>query len=287
MKASKKNLYKDVDALTQIEPPRNVENINSLNLAADYIFGEFKKAGFETEEQKWKADGTEYKNIIASYNKDKEERLIIGAHYDVCGDQPGADDNASAVAGLLETARLIAANRPDIDYRIDFVAYNLEEPPYFASNEMGSYIHAKSLKDEGINVLGMLCYEMIGYFSDEPGSQNFPSPGMEKIYPNTGNFIIVVGLEKQSDFSKKVFGLMKDKADVDVQLINFPAQVGLAGLSDHRNYWAFGFPAVMINDTSFLRNPNYHKSSDTINTLNFEKMAAVVDATYNAAVKMR
>ena len=287
MKANEKRLYQDVEFLTQLNPPRHSDNLSSLNLAADYIKKEFEKIGLKTEEQKWQAGGNQYQNVIASYNTDEKERLIIGAHYDVCGDQPGADDNASGIAGLLETARLITSGKPDLDYRIDFVAYNLEEPPYFAGEEMGSYVHAKYLKDNKIPVLGMLCYEMIGYFSDKPNSQKFPAEELAKIYPNTGNFIIVVGLDQQSAFSKKVHGLMKKGAAIDVQLISFPAPVGIASLSDHRNYWAFGFPAVMINDTAFLRNPHYHQKSDKIETLDFEKMAAVVDATYQAVIGMK
>jgi Zn-dependent M28 family amino/carboxypeptidase len=283
-KADKERLYKDVKFLTTLSPARNYSNLQSLEKASSYIEQEFSDLGLKTEAQKWKADGNEYKNIIASYNTDKTERLIIGAHYDVCGDQPGADDNASAVAGLLETARIITRNKPELNFRIDFVAYNLEEPPFFASESMGSYVHAKSLKDNNIPVVGMLCYEMIGYFSDAKNSQNFPSESLAKIYPNTGNFIIIVGLEKQKEFAHKVYNSMKGKAAVDVQVITFPEAAGLAGLSDHRNYWKFGFPAVMINDTSFLRNPNYHEKSDTIETLDFEKMAAVVDATVNAVI---
>lgn len=287
MKANEKRLYNDVEFLTRLDPPRHSDNISSLNKAADYIKKEFEKAGLNTEEQTWMAGADEYRNVIASYNTDKSKRLIVGAHYDVCGDQPGADDNASGIAGLLETARLVASGKTDLDYRIDFVAYNLEEPPYFASQKMGSYIHAKYLKENEIPVIGMLCFEMIGYFSDKPNSQNFPSEELEKIYPNTGNFIIVVGLEKQSDFSKKVHSLMKADASIDVQLINFPAPLGIASLSDHRNYWEFGFPAVMINDTSFLRNPHYHQKSDTIETLDFKKMTAVVNASCQAIIRMR
>ncbi|WP_207426196.1 M28 family peptidase [Pedobacter sp. SYSU D00535] len=280
--ADSARLYKHVEFLTSINPPRNSENIASLNQAANYIERELREYGLSTGEQKWKVGGEEFRNVIASYNPEKPGRLIVGAHYDVCGDQPGADDNASAVAGLLETARLVAMKKPDLDYRIDFVAYNLEEPPHFSTSEMGSYVHAKSLKDQQVPVIGMICYEMIGYFSDKPRSQGFPSDELAAKYPNTGNFIIVVGLEQQKEFSERVYSLMKATNALDVQKINFPSPVGLAGLSDHKNYWLFGFPAVMINDTSFLRNPNYHKTSDTIGTLNFTKIAAVVDASLNA-----
>jgi len=210
----------------------------------------------------------------------------VGAHYDVCGDQPGADDNASAVAGLLETARLLDAEKPRLRYRIDLVAYCLEEPPYFATEHMGSAVHAKSLHNGKVPVKAMICYEMIGYFSDQPGSQGFPDPALSRRYPNTGNFIVVVGKEGQEAFTAKVQSLMRAHSDIDVQSISFASTQGLGGLSDHRNYWQYNYPAVMINDTSFLRNPHYHQQSDTIHTLNFEKMAEVVRGAYAAITRL-
>jgi len=286
MKAQKARLYKDVEFLTEIRPFRNYRNLESLKTAREYIEQEFENAGYKTEIQSWIADNKAYSNVIASYNSHKSKRLIIGAHYDVYGDQPGADDNASAVAGLLETARLIAKTKPDIDYRIDFVAYCLEEPPFFGTDQMGSYIHAKSLYDNKIDVLGMICYEMIGYFSDEPGSQSLPNQEIPGNYPDVGNFIIVVGIEQHSSFSNRIHKSMLQNENIDTQLINFPDYKGLAGLSDQRNYWKFGYDAVMINDTSFLRNPHYHLISDTIDTLNFDKMTEVVNAAYIAVSKL-
>ena len=287
MKAQKDRLYADVQFLTSLRPYRNFRNLGSLEKVCTYVQENFEQLGLETEKQTWIANGNEYTNIIASYNEQKQKRLIIGAHYDVCGDQPGADDNASAVAGLLETARLIAQNKPDLNYRIDFVAYCLEEPPFFGTDEMGSYIHAKSLHDEKADVIGMICFEMIGYFSEEPNSQPFPIPGLAELYPNVANFIIVVGIEEFRPFTQKVYKLMHGKADIDVQVIHFPGADSLAGLSDQLSYWRFGYPALMINDTSFVRNPHYHQVTDTIDTLDFEKMTAVVNATYNAVINMR
>ena len=286
MKAQKQRLYNDVEFLTTLRPYRNHQNPASLEKVCNHIKDEFKKAGLESEEQKWIAGGTEYKNIIASYNKDKSKRLIVGAHYDVCGDQPGADDNASAVAGLLETARMISKNKPAIDYRIDFVAYCLEEPPYFGSHEMGSYVHAKFLHDNNVDVIGMICYEMIGYFSDKPDSQRYPSPELAKLYPNAGNFIIVVGTQDYKDFNNKVHQLMSEETEIDVRVISLPSNDNLAGLSDQRSYREFGYKALMINDTSFMRNDNYHKTTDTIETLNFDKMAEVINSSYNAITKL-
>jgi Zn-dependent M28 family amino/carboxypeptidase len=241
------------------------------------------------EEQAWLAEGDEYKNIIASYNSSEKRRLIVGAHYDVAGNQPGADDNASAVAGLLETARMVFTVKPVLDYRIDFVAYCLEEPPFFGSDLMGSYIHAQSLHEANADVIGMICYEMIGYFSDKPNSQPFPSPEMAKRYPHVANFIIVVGIENYAEFNNKVHRLMSENSGIDVQIINFPSSdvnAGLAGLSDQRSYWKFGYPALMINDTAFVRNPHYHQKSDTIDTLDFNKMTEVVNSAYRAVINL-
>ncbi|OUJ73072.1 M28 family peptidase [Hymenobacter crusticola] len=280
--ANQTRLHADVQFLTSLQPARNYQNLASLNKAADYIHAEFKKLGCSVQEQKFQVRKHEYRNVIASLGPPTAARIIVGAHYDVCGDQPGADDNASAIAGLLETARLLQAQAPTLKYRIDFVAYSLEEPPFFATEDMGSAVHAKSLHTEKVPVRAMLCYEMIGYFRDEPGSQKFPDPALAALYPNTGNFIIVVGRQGQEAFTQQVKTLMSAHSKIDVQSINLPTSQGLAGLSDHRNYWRYGYEAVMINDTSFLRNPNYHESSDTIDTLDFKRMAEVVNGVYGA-----
>jgi Zn-dependent M28 family amino/carboxypeptidase len=279
-----KRLHQHVQQLTTIQPARNYANLASLNKTAAYISDEFEKMGYQVETQAFRVDGKEYKNIIASYGKKEGQRVVVGAHYDVCGDQPGADDNASAVAGLLETARLLQEQKPALAYQVDFVAYSLEEPPYFATEHMGSAVHAKFLYDQQIEVKAMICYEMIGFFSDKPNSQQFPDPALARIYPNTGNFIIVVGRQGYETFTAKIKSLMQAHSSIDVQSISFPSSQGLAGLSDHRNYWKYNYPAVMINDTSFLRNPNYHQKTDTIDTLDFKKMAEVVKGVYAAII---
>ncbi|MEM7103274.1 MAG: M28 family peptidase [Bacteroidota bacterium] len=282
--AQQQRLYSDVEFLTELRPFRNYENLESLEKTCVYIKKELSKYGYQCTEQIWTAAGNQYKNIIAKYQPGLKRRLVVGAHYDVCGNQPGADDNGSAVAGLLETARLFSENQPQGDYCVEFVFYCLEEPPFFATPQMGSYIHAKSLYDDNVDVMGMICYEMIGYFSDEPNSQPFPDPALAKIYPNTANFIMVVGIQKCRDFNTIVYNLMRKNSRISVEKIDFGVD-SLAGLSDQRNYWKFGFDACMINDTSFIRNPNYHSITDTIDTLDFEKMTAVIDSAYNAISK--
>lgn len=283
-KANQNRLYADVEFLTSLRPARNYENLASLNQAADYIKAEFSKLGGEVVEQPFEADGRRYRNIILRLGPADAPRLVVGAHYDVFGDHAGADDNASAVAGLLETARLLHARRPPLRYCMELVAYPNEEPPYFATEDMGSYVHAKSLHDAGTPVRAMFCYEMIGYFRDEPGSQRFPNEQLAALYPSTGNFITVVGCTGQEALTEKVHGLMQANADVDVQRINLPVGNALASLSDHRNYWQFGYEALMLTDTSFLRNDNYHEASDTIDTLDFRRMAEVVNGAYAAIV---
>lgn len=286
MRAITERIYNDVKFLTSLMPARNYRNTGSLKKAVNYIQNEFQKAGAEAQIQKWEAGENQYENIIASYNAGKERRLVVGAHYDVAGDQPGADDNASAVAGLLELARMVFKSKSEINYQIDFVAYCLEEPPFFGTEEMGSYIHAKSLYDNAVNVIGMICLEMIGYFSDKPNSQSYPSEELAKVYPHTANFIAVVGIEKYKVFNEKVYSSMSKGSGIDVQVVHFPSAVALAGLSDQRNYWKFGYNALMINDTSFVRNPHYHQKSDTIDTLDFKKMTEVINSTYKAVVNM-
>lgn len=282
MESSKDQLFKHVEFLTTIRPFRNYRNLESLAKVCDYLKKEFQQYGLEARDQAFTVDGREYQNIIASFQPEKRKRLILGAHYDVCGDQPGADDNASAVAGLLESARMIAKAQPNIDYGIDFVAYCLEEPPFFATQNMGSYKHAESVKDQKEDLIGVINYEMIGYFNDE--EQPYPDPRLKARYPEKANFIAVVGQQKYHDFNQKVFDSMKAGARIDIQIIDDPMVEGLAGLSDQRSYWEFDIPALMINDTSFIRNQNYHMMSDDIDTLSFDHMREVVTSTYQAIV---
>ncbi|RAK65675.1 M28 family peptidase [Hymenobacter edaphi] len=286
MPADQARLYADVKFLTELHPARNYRNLTSLNRAADYIKAEFGKLGCRVTEQAFTVAGRRYRNVIACFGPTDGERVVVGAHYDVCDDTPGADDNASAVAGLLETARLLHARAPQLTRPVELVAYPNEEPPFFATEDMGSFVHAQALHEADVPVRAMLCYEMIGYFSDQPGSQRFPNDALAALFPSTGNFIIVVGRDGEEAFARRVQQLMQGAARLDVQRINLPDSLSLAGLSDHRNYWHFGFPAVMINDTAFLRNPHYHQPSDTIDTLDFRRMAEVVNGAVAAVLAL-
>lgn len=282
--ADTSRLHKHVHALTSTKKPRNYSNPDTLNEVALYLQSSFKELGVETSLQSFQAAGRTYQNVIATLGPAKSPRIVIGAHYDVAGDQPGADDNASGVAGLLELARLLKDRAPQLKHRIDLVAYCLEEPPFFGSHEMGSAVHASSLKKAGVEVKLMMSLEMIGYFSEEEGSQNFPVAALKYIYPTKGNFIAVVGEPLAVPLVLKIKNLMSENSRINVQFINAPRSLPGVDLSDHRNYWDQGYPAVMLTDTAFFRNPNYHTAQDRIETLNFQKMAEVVEGVYGVVL---
>lgn len=290
LKADINRLYSDVHFFTSIQPSRNYQNLPSLEKAATYLYENFSALAFDKlEYQPFKiSSGQEYKNLSAYWQGRSNERIIVGAHYDVWDDQPGADDNASALAGLLETARLLHRLKQQnrLHYSLEFVAYCLEEPPFFATEEMGSAVHASSMKEQDIAVQLMICYEMIGYFSNEPGSQNFPHPSLQGLFPDKGNFIIVGGHSKQTGVAENFARLMQPNCGIPVYPVASPLTDSLVNLSDHRSYWKYDYNAFMINDTSFMRNPNYHQKSDTIDTLDFHKMGEVVNGVAGAIANL-
>jgi len=187
--------------ITKTEKFRNHKNINQLNEIANYIKTSFQTYTDSITFQEFDVNGKTYKNVIASFGTEHKKRVIIGAHYDVCGNQEGADDNASGVVGLLELARMLKDKQ--LNYRIDLVAYTLEEPPHFKTEYMGSYIHAKYLKDNNIDIYGMLSVEMIGYFSDEKKSQTYPVGLLSLFYGNKGNYITLVRKFGSGKFARK------------------------------------------------------------------------------------
>jgi hypothetical protein len=269
------NLYTTVAFLSQIEPARNYVNTQSLNRVADYIAAAFESYGLDVSRQRFHAANNEYQNIIAGLGPEDASRIVVGAHYDVCGDQPGADDNASGIAGVLEAARVLSQYATQLTHRIEFVAYALEEPPFYRTRLMGSYIHARSLHTNEVPVTGMICLEMIGYYSSVKGSQQVPFAPLKLMYPSRGDFIGVVGNFGSGNFVKSVQKHMQH-ADIGVHRLIGPSIIPGVDFSDHLNYWKFGYKAAMITDTAFYRNPHYHASTDTIDTLDFEKMKEVV-----------
>ncbi|HLW30889.1 MAG TPA: M28 family peptidase [Aequorivita sp.] len=276
MEANIENLYKHVAFLTSIYPYRNYKNIESLQKAARYIEAELEENGFPTTRQQWEAKGNIYENIIAQYQPQKTKRFVIGAHYDVYKEIPGADDNASSVAGLLEIARMLTKSPLDLDYGIDFVFFCLEEPPFFKTKKMGSYIHANSIANSGKDYIGMIALEMIGYYGEEKQASKDVS-----IYKNQ---LIVFGLKKHDTFNKKISQLLKANGSIDSRRLSFADDYPNNGPSDHRNYWPFHIPAVMVIGTGGHGNPHYHTPTDTIETLDFEIMTNAVGSIMYAVV---
>lgn len=255
--------------------PRDAAHPANLKQVSSYIHDHFKRYTEKVDYQSYKADNISVRNVRAFLGPNTDERIVIGAHYDVAGPYPGADDNASGVAGLLELARLLAED--ELSLQVELVSYPLEEPPYFYTRNMGSFVHANSLKEKGIKVRAMLALEMIGYFRDEPDSQSYPLFFLRPFYPSKGNFIAVVGKTFQRKIVKTVCEAMREVTPLPVESINAPRLLPGVALSDHLNYWWAGYQASMITDTAFYRNPNYHTPLDTPDTLDYQSMAQVVD----------
>ena len=280
-------MVKTLKYLTQIQPPRNYRNIDSLNNVASYLDDRFKDIGLETYFQNYVVDNNEYKNVIATLNPQYEKRLIIGAHYDVCGNFQGADDNASAVAGLIQTAKQLYAIKDILPIRIDFVCFTLEEPPYFGTENMGSYVYAKYLFDNKIDVIGMINYEMIGYFTNENVDLSKLSMFITKKQADIskGNFIAMVCDEESQKFMNE-FNFEKIDKKIDYVEAMIPTPTNQITASDHLNFWKFGYKAIMVTDTAHFRNPNYHTANDTLETLDVNKMQCVVNLVVESIKEM-
>jgi hypothetical protein len=270
--------------LTKTPKFRNHSNIDQLDITAGYIKTIFRKSSDSVYFQEYTFDQKSYKNIICSFGTENKKRIIVGAHYDVCGDQEGADDNASGIVGLLELARLLKGKK--LNYRIDLVAYTLEEPPYFRTELMGSYIHAKSLKESNATVYGMISLEMIGYFKDEPKSQTYPLDILSVKYGNKGNYITLVKKSGSGEFVSQFSKSFKATKSILTKTFSGPPKLPGIDFSDHLNYWKFGYDAMMITDTSFYRNKNYHQKTDTMETLDIQRMSRVIDGIYNGLISL-
>ncbi len=271
-----KYLQEIVHGLSVKIGPRNFDQAKGLDAAAVYIRNELQKQGYSVQRQRYLIDETdEVENIIVSLGPKDGKRIIVGAHYDSYGNHPGADDNASGVAGLLAIAKFLKKYESELKKRIDLVAYTLEEPPFFRTKNMGSYVHAKSLVDNNVELIGMICLEMLGYYRNEKNSQDYPLGLMKWFYPREGDFIGVVSNFKSGSLKSYMAEFMA-KAKIKVETLSAPSWLVGVDFSDHLNYWNFGYNAIMITDTAFYRNPNYHQKTDTIETLDFNKMKETV-----------
>ncbi|MGY2134049.1 M28 family peptidase [Hymenobacter sp. HD11105] len=272
-------------ALINTPQPRNYLHLASLNQAASYLEKELIAVGARLSNQPYEVGGQIYRNVIGSYGPAEGPRLIVGAHYDVCGEQPGADDNGSGVAALLELARLLGQQR-ELKYRVDLVAYTLEEPPFFRTKNMGSYIHARSLHDQNIPVVGMVALETLGYYDDRKGSQDYPFGPLRWVYGSRGNYLTVAQKFGSGRFGRQFARRCRTEAALPVRRFKAPAWLPGIDFSDHLNYWKFGYSAVLITDTAFYRNKHYHEPTDTLDRLDLHRLGLAVDAVLAALLQV-
>jgi Zn-dependent M28 family amino/carboxypeptidase len=271
--------------LTSRQPARSAAHPIVLDSVAAYVARHLRAAGGRVARQPVPADGVTYQNIIASFGPETGSRLIIGAHYDVCGEQPGADDNGTGTAALLELARLLGQSARPLPQRIDLVAYTLEEPPYFRTKHMGSYVHAASLKAAKVPVTGMVALEMLGYYDERPGSQRYPVGALKLIYGSRGNYVTVAQKFGGSGrWGRQLARRYRASAGLPVRRFKAPAWLPGIDFSDHLNYWHFGYPALLLTDTAFYRNAHYHQATDTLGRLSLPRLALAVDALLAALV---
>jgi Zn-dependent M28 family amino/carboxypeptidase len=263
-----------VRTLSETFHPRDHEHPENLERAADYIAQALSEAGGRVRSEPYTANGRSYRNVIATFGPESAERLVIGAHYDAAEGAPGADDNASGVAGLLELAALLEERPPPM--QVDLVGYTLEEPPHFRRDTMGSKVHARALRAQGVKVRAMVSIETIGYYSNAEHSQRYPVAALKLRYPDTGDFIAVVGRTDQEALVGTVHQAMDAASELPVESLAAPRSLEGVDFSDHASFWDEGYPAVMVTNTALFRNPNYHTPGDTWDTLDYARMAQVV-----------
>lgn len=267
-------LKRHVYTLSHVIGDRSVYKYDKLCAAADYIAGQFASFGYEVGYQKYIIQGKEVSNIsvVKTGAKNPVRKIIVGAHYDTALN-PGADDNASGIAGLLELARFVFDK--ELDSTIKFIAFPAEEPPFFDSDDMGSWVYAKSARAAKKDIRAVLILEMIGYYSSRSRSQTYPTP-FRFLFPHRGNFISVLGNIRSAGLVFKILSSFKKASCfpiVPMVVYNFASAVHF---SDHWAFWTEGYRAVMISDTSFYRNRRYHRQDDTFDTLDYASMAEVV-----------
>jgi Peptidase family M28 len=268
-------LKKDVTELSQKIGERNVDKKWELASAADYLAGALEDMGYSVRRQGYEIDGVAAQNLEVELRggKSPDEIVVVGAHYDSAPGSPGADDNASGVAGVLCLARSFKTSTPERTLR--FVLFALEEPPYFQTPNMTSLRYARASAERGEQVVAMLSIESIGYFSDAAGSQKYPAP-LSARYPTTASFVAVVGNEASKDLVTEVSEALRNRSSIPAEGAALPEDLPGVGWSDHWSFWQTRVPAVMVTDTAPFRYADYHKPTDTLDKLDFGRMSRVV-----------
>ena len=268
----------------------NTSKPKELEAAARYIEVTLAAEGYTVQRQQYTHDGQRVRNIEVSVantraGKSPERIFIVGAHYDSARGAPGANDNGSGTAAVLELARLLKRMRPSHGTEVKFVFFVNEEPPYFRGEGMGSWQHARELRRRSQPVEAALILETIGYYSNARDSQRYP-PGLAKLYPNAGNFIAFVGTLDSSALVRKTLASFKAASSFPAEGLAAPAFVEGVTFSDHWSYNQHGYPAIMITDTAFMRYPYYHTAQDTPDKLDYASMARVVEGLARVIEKM-
>jgi len=266
----------DVKSLSATIGERNLQQLQSLHASADYIRRSLEQFGYEVADLPYSIEGEQASNLEARLagTEAGAGEIIVGAHYDSVAGCVGADDNASGVAAVLELARVLRGSK--LRRTVRFVLFANEEPPYFQTEAMGSVVYARQLHREGVRVSAMMSLEMLGYYSDKLGSQKYP-PLLNLFYPREGNFIAFVGNSESRELVRRAIREFRGTARFPSEGIAAPADLPGIGWSDQWSFWQEGYLAIMVTDTALFRYPHYHTSRDTVDKLDFEKMARVVD----------
>jgi len=275
-------LERHVRALADGIGPRHVGRPAALDAARTYVEHTLAACGYTIELQPFEAEGQRVANIEARTAEASDSLFVVGAHYDTVPGTPGANDNASGVAALLELARLAAANGKNPAVR--FVAFVNEEPPWFQTPLMGSVRYATRAKARGDRIRGMISLETMGYYSEARGSQQYPPP-FHVFFPSTGNFLAAVSNFRSVGLLRRFIRAFRAASPLPLIGSPAPAYVPGVGWSDHWAFWQQGYPALMLTDTAPYRYPHYHAASDTPDKLHYVRLAHAVDGIANAVAE--
>ena len=268
-------LKRDLTRLAGVIGERNVRHPENYAAAALFLEKSLREMGYDVERQEYLAGRNYCVNLSATVpgNDKTDQIVVVGAHYDSLSGSPGANDNGTGVVATLAFARMFAKHKPVRTLRLVFFAN--EESPYFQTPQMGSLVYAKACRSKHENVVAMLSLETIGYYSDAKNSQQYPA-ALRAFYPSTGNFIAFVGNTGSKELVTQSIGAFRAHAKFPSEGAALPAQYGDIGRSDHWSFWQVGYPAIMVTDTAPFRYPHYHRASDTIDKIDYDRMARVV-----------
>jgi Zn-dependent M28 family amino/carboxypeptidase len=258
---------------------RNVFRPEALHAAADYIKAEWRRQGYEVKSQNYVTRGVQCENLEVSRTGSvhPKEILLVGAHYDSVRGSPGANDNGSGVAALLEISRLFVQVEPEITVR--FVAFVNEEPPFFLWKDMGSLVYARAARQRGDRIRLMVSLEMLGCYSEEPGSQHYP-PLFRFFFPDRARFIAFVSNLRSRKAMLQAARAFRACSDFPLEYVTSFSFIPGVAASDHFSFWRQGYPAFMVTDTAYYRYPYYHTALDTPDRIRYEPFAQVTNGLY-------